>query len=90
MKIFGIDYDETYSYDPELFDAFIKLAKDRGHHVCIVTFRDESQPVKVEGVEVFYTSGKYKAPYMRSIGYEPDIWIDDWPELIGDTRGRDG
>ena len=88
MKLFGIDYDATYSDDPELFDEFIRLAKSRGHHVVIVTYRDELQPIDIEGIEVFYTSGKHKAPYMRSIGYEPDIWIDDYPELIGDTRGR--
>lgn len=86
MKLIAVDYDNTYSDDPELFELFIKAAQERGHLVFIVTARAESQPVPVKSCEVFYTDGANKAPFMREHGLDIDIWVDDWPELIGTTR----
>lgn len=86
MKLISVDYDDTYSDDPELFESFIKLAQKRGHLVFIVTARNENQHVPIDFCEVFYTNGELKAPYMKSQGLDIDIWIDDWPEIIGPTR----
>lgn len=87
MKTISVDYDDTYTADPELFESFISEAKSRGHVVVIVTFRNgETHPLRDISHEVFYTSGMEKSAYMKSIGLEIDIWIDDWPELIGKTR----
>lgn len=83
--VIALDYDNTYSDDPELWDQFIKIAQKRGHVVIGVTFREPHQVVEMP-IEVFYTSGKFKADYMREVDLEPSIWIDDWPELIGRTR----
>ena len=83
--IIALDHDETYTKDPELFDSFIELCKARKHIVVIVTYRKPEQKID-HSIEVFYTSGKPKAEYMREQCFEPDIWIDDWPELIGKTR----
>ena len=84
-KIIAIDFDGTYSADPELFDVFIAKAKNHGHSVFCVTFRDAEKHGRVDipGVEVFYTSGILKAEYMASVDLIPDIWIDDMPHLIG-------
>jgi hypothetical protein len=86
MKIFGLDYDNTYSDDPELFELFIKAAQERGHLVFIVTARGPEMPVPVKSCEVFYTDGSAKAAFMKEQGLDVDIWIDDWPEIIGPTR----
>jgi hypothetical protein len=86
MKLIGLDYDNTYSDDPELFEMFIEAAQRRGHLVFIVTARPETQPVPVRSCEVFYTEGAPKAPFMRERGLDIDIWVDDWPEIIGQTR----
>jgi hypothetical protein len=86
MKVIAVDYDDTYTADPELFSSFIKAAQARGHLVVIVTARHSNKPVSVEGCEVFYTDGAPKASHMNAAGLEVDIWIDDWPELIGPTR----
>lgn len=83
--VIALDYDNTYSDDPVLWDGFIELAQKRKHIVVGVTFRRPDQPVDMP-IEVFYTSGVLKADYMREVGLEPSIWIDDWPELIGNTR----
>lgn len=84
MKVFAIDYDDTYTADPDLFDEFISLAKRRGHLVVCVTFRAPSDALERDvGVEVFYTSGVMKAEFMSSQGLIPNIWIDDMPHIIG-------
>lgn len=38
MKI-ALDYDDTYTKDPELWDSFIAEAKERMHEVTFVTLR---------------------------------------------------
>jgi hypothetical protein len=87
MKVIAVDYDDTYTADPELFESFISTAKTKGHVVVIVTFRNgEVDPLPSLAHEVFYTSGTEKANYMKEVGLEVDIWVDDWPELIGKTR----
>ena len=84
--VIALDYDNTYSDDPELWDQFIAIAQKRNHLVVGVTFRGTDRPVEMP-VEVIYTGGVLKADYLRQIDFpEPSIWIDDWPELIGNTR----
>lgn len=83
MKI-GIDYDDTYTMDPSLFDAFIKLARARLHEVYIVTMRHSNEPVtlgaQVNGV--FYTGRCARKPFMEARGIEINVWIDDHPEYV--------
>lgn len=86
MSVISIDYDNTYTEDPEMFEQIMELMRKRGHQPVIVTARNKDKhPVKSK-FEVFYTDGKEKAPFMREAGLEVDIWVDDWPELIGKTR----
>jgi peptidoglycan/xylan/chitin deacetylase (PgdA/CDA1 family) len=80
--IIALDYDGTYTADPAMWDAYIKIAKARGHEVLIATMRFESEPVNVKGVRVIYTGRKAKAPFLRDLGIEPAIWIDDNPCFI--------
>jgi hypothetical protein len=80
--VIALDYDNTYTDAEELWDEFITAASKRGHVVVCVTFRTPDMPVKMS-IPVFYTSGKLKADFMREVGLEPSIWIDDMPELIG-------
>lgn len=88
MKIISVDYDDTYTSDPELYESFIKQAQARGHCVVMVTFRNKDKhPITdVKSVEIFYTNGMLKADYMNSVGVMPDIWIDDMPQIIGNPR----
>lgn len=37
--IIAIDYDDTYTADPAMWDQFIKLANEAGHKVVCVTCR---------------------------------------------------
>lgn len=89
MKTFSLDYDGTYTADPELWLDFIKLAHERGHKVVCVTMRhlheteDGSFDPRLKGlVTVFPTGREAKKPHMRKKGQQIDIWIDDVPEWI--------
>lgn len=88
MKI-GIDYDHTISADRELFMAFVKLAKKRGHEVAIVTARQEASAIyghysntDIESdaaamdVPIIYTAGEQKSKFFKA-----DVVIDDCPEV---------
>jgi len=81
---FGIDFDDTITEAPLLFKKIIKLIKDEGHNVLIVTAREENgyceQLKEFEKLvdKVIFTSQKAKADVVEVV----DIWIDDFPLAI--------
>lgn len=92
MKI-ALDYDGTYTEDPELWDGFIMLAHQLGHEVHVVTMRfpEEAirhpipQPQRGEvrkKAKIHYTSRQAKRRFMQNMGHEFQVWIDDIPEFI--------
>lgn len=82
MRI-AVDYDGTFTTDPELWRAFVKEAAYRGHDVAIVTGRiaEDTEGVQAEadhlGIPVVYTEGEQKQDV-----YGADIWIDDRPDHV--------
>lgn len=87
MRI-ALDYDKTYTADPELWDCFITIAKSRGHSVEIVTMRRREWAEVVPSdltdrvSRVEYTDRKAKKAHMEALGRPVDIWIDDMPQFI--------
>lgn len=88
MKI-ALDYDGTFTLDPNLWCFFLGMCKARGHDVRIITMRKPEMPIAWpddlnEGykVPVIYTSNMQKREYCESVGFHVDIWIDDTPEFI--------
>ncbi|OJX48981.1 hypothetical protein [Devosia sp. 66-22] len=89
MRI-ALDYDKTYSLDPEFWEKVAVAAELHGHEVAIVTIRDpvldRTLPLRnLEGKrEVFYTRGVAKRWYLTHFGqgFVPDVWIDDNPDSI--------
>ncbi len=81
---FAIDYDDTYTADPELFDRLIIEARSRGHTVVIATMRHEFEPVQLGCTvdRIIYTNRKAKKLHLMRLGIEPNIWIDDRPDFI--------
>ncbi len=75
MRI-ALDYDGTYTRDPELWNNFIEKAKERGHEVVCVTMRYPTESITVP-MEVIYTSRKAKMEHAKA-----DIWIDDQPHFL--------
>tara|TARA_R110000868_G_scaffold20396_3_gene86378 strand:+ start:1002 stop:1331 length:330 start_codon:yes stop_codon:yes gene_type:complete len=83
LKI-ALDFDETYTADPEMWDLFVYLSQQRNHNVTFVTYRDsryENADIRTAaaklGIEIVFTGGKQKQHC-----YDADIWIDDSPETI--------
>lgn len=82
--IIALDYDGTYTADPDLWDQWIDLATKRGHTVICVTMRYPHEPVELRrNIEVIYTSRAAKASWLEANSpHKPKIWIDDNPFWI--------
>jgi hypothetical protein len=91
MKI-GLDYDGTVTADPVVWYNIVKEFLERGHEVKVVTFRsfDEVTQDLVDfckdcGIAYITTGRIPKAIFCAGVGWQPDIWIDDNPGLIGQS-----
>lgn len=88
----AIDYDDTYTADPGLWDQFIASARERGHKVWIVTCRRDTpenrEEVQVPGCRVFFTNLGSKLDFVKvkRAGMKIDIWIDDDPRCIWEGK----
>jgi hypothetical protein len=94
VMLIVLDYDETYTAAPVLWDQFIQLAKSYGHEIVCCTYRlefPESDNADViadmtqHGVQIVY-AGKFNRKFeaMYDAGFNPQnaIWIDDCPSFI--------
>ena len=86
--LISLDYDGTYTADPELWLDFVKHAQSNGHTVICVTMRyphENNVDLRLTAlVNVMYTSRKAKKQFARTQGVVPTIWIDDNPEWLFD------
>lgn len=93
--LIALDYDGTYTADPELWRAFIRNAQARGHQVFIVTMRHGIDHVQSEHHDVerqlagladriVYTGRAAKRPRMEFLGHQVQIWIDDQPHWVNE------
>lgn len=89
MKI-GIDYDYTFSEDPEMFRKFIDLLHEHGHEAVIVTQRpstiwnkDLEEDVQNK-IEVVYAGEGWKCHAAVNAGHSIDIWMDDNPQCVSE------
>lgn len=94
--IIAIDYDDTYSADPPLWDRFIEDAKSKGHEVHMVSCRRDTaqarEECRIPGLRFFehhFTSMASKRWHMENKCRPPvkvDVWIDDLPESVKEGR----
>ena len=88
----SIDFDDTYTRDPEMWNIVIAQMQISGHKVYCVTAR---QPNEYDTLEVYssigrivgsdncyFTSMQSKKNYMFSKGIYINVWIDDNPDAI--------
>jgi len=85
----ALDWDDTFTADPEGFKAIIRCFQSLGHSVIIVTLRDNqdtddrmSELRDKYGVEVIFCAGQSKERIIRELGLQINIWIDDNPRYI--------
>lgn len=81
----ALDFDDTYTRDPEFWDMFIFNGIARGHDIRIVTFRKSvmrDDMLDNIGIPVIYTEYTQKRAFTNKMGWMVDVWIDDSPEFI--------
>ena len=84
----ALDYDNTYTRDPILWNVFVANAIGLGHKVYCVTMRSPEEGLqvfhdlsgKVDGI--FFTNRRAKKDFMFEQGISIDVWIDDMPFFI--------
>jgi hypothetical protein len=91
-KTIAIDFDDTFTADPELWSQFIAHAQDRGHRVLCVTARRDTDENRDDMTSCFILYGvdvpiifcnlSSKLHTMERRGTKVDIWIDDSPYAI--------
>lgn len=91
----SLDYDNTYTADPVLWNWFISAALTRGHKVYCVTSRTD-KPENHEllrnnlpnNIPVIFCNHNLKKEMTDKKNIYIDVWIDDIPEDIGPTQIR--
>lgn len=83
----SLDFDDTYTADPNMWNEFIGMCLDRGHDIRIVTFRktnmtDPALDWLASKIPVIYTGFEQKRSFTENMGWKVDVWIDDSPEFI--------
>lgn len=92
--IISIDYDDTYTRDPTLWDTFILAALKRGHTVWCVSARHNEGPMQdvrdsigriIGHKRCVGTNGVAKRDHLFKVhGVYADVWIDDMPNTVTD------
>jgi len=93
----GLDFDRSYTSDPELFDHFIAQAKERGHNLAITTSRTDDEvwgpevkhAIKDRVPIVFGGYYNWKDTAAKGRGHDINTWIDDNPEYITNMTEED-
>lgn len=89
MLTIAIDFDDTFSADPDLWREFVRIATGRRYkHICIlVTNRTEEKGNDVRAevgdlMPIVFAGEFSKRSMAANAGYLVDIWCDDSPELV--------
>ncbi len=89
---FSMDFDDTFTADPELMAEFVRLGKARGHKFYCVTARratEENEDIINEFFDqhecqmpIIFSNLRSKVDEMVARGIKIDIWIDDAPYAL--------
>lgn len=95
MTVFGIDFDGTWSRDPGIWSKFTADVLAAGHKVWVVTARRDDEEELVQDVldvtglprwRHVFTRLQAKRPFCEERGIKIDVWIDDDPQYIENSR----
>lgn len=85
----AIDFDGTFTRDPDLFTKIIYLFLEKGHQVVCITSREgDSQRAQElldtigKIIPVVFAGVKYKREAAEEAGFSVDVWVDDFPITI--------
>ena len=79
--LIAVDYDNTYSAAPQLWERFAAIAQEEGHRVVICTGRAFAPDVETT-LQIFCAGGQAKADYLAGEGLRPHVWVDDDPGSV--------
>lgn len=92
MATISLDFDKTFTADPELWKVVVPLMKNRGHKIYCITARRETFENKqevygaldgvIEQKNIYFSYDDPKRWFAERQGLYIDIWIDDAPEAI--------
>ena len=92
----SLDFDDTYTRDPILWDEFINRAQERGHTVYCITARPPTKENKAEVYEALakligkdnclFADCKAKAKFAFENNVFIDVWIDDLPSNVDNSK----
>lgn len=87
-----VDYDETYTRAPDVWDQLIDALLERDAIVVCCTYNAKVTPDMIHGLEVIHAEEGItdKAMAMEAAGFCPEnaIWIDNQPDAIFTMRLR--
>lgn len=94
MANISFDYDNTITEDLYGFIEVIKLLRNRGHRIYIITMRYASEFISetktfenmVDGI--ICTGRQPKKQAAQLAGVKIDIWIDDEPRAINESASQ--
>lgn len=89
QQVFALDFDDTFTADPEFWSDFVIRSQARGHVViCISACRDTFQNRRKReeqlpsGVKIYCSYDKPKIQFADERNLGVTVWIDDCPEMI--------
>lgn len=83
-----LDYDDTFTHDPETWLTIARTLRIAGHRVIGATMR---YPAEAGGMDkryeeacerIFFTGRRAKQAFLHAHGDNVDVWIDDAPHWI--------
>lgn len=83
--LIALDYDDTFTVDPDFWREVIRMGRERGHEFVCVTGRHTAPDFTREPAipcSVVCAPLDYKDPVARAEGIKVDVWIDDCPQYI--------
>ncbi|MCW5156378.1 HAD family hydrolase [Burkholderia cenocepacia] len=83
----ALDFDGTFTEDPEAWHVVIDLFLKRGHSVFLVTMRHPNEANRAmkdlaKKITVIFTSRQAKKKFVEEQGIKINVWIDDNPHWI--------
>jgi len=87
--IVAIDWDGTFTAIPNHLENFIGDLINNDITVIFVTGRHDVPEHRIDpplDCPVVYAGNEYKRKAAEKAGYMVNIWIDDMPEMIGESK----
>ena len=97
----SIDYDKTFSSDPEMWGQFAKSSAASGNQVVMISRRPDTEQDRNEITaalgdyassfsSVLLVGEQFKDAAAKAAGINVDVWVDDSPQFVKQQEQTDG